>query len=173
MADIALVTKRIAAATTIAAAGALALPSLASAADYPVTFTATDNGDCTATFEIINGTSSDMNDVVYWTGDDRPTVAPPFGDDAGSTLAVTSVVEAGQATWLNDGVYANDYAPTSSSATIDFTDVAGGAAEFPVAYRMTGLEQDDYDTSLKSVTVTGCDAPLGNGSLAEFFSFGS
>ncbi|NLE81553.1 MAG: hypothetical protein GX610_18620 [Rhodococcus sp.] len=158
-------------ATAIAAAGALALPSLASAADFPVTFTATDNGDCTATFDITNTTSSDMNDVVYWTGDDRPTEAPPFGEDAGSNLAVTSVVEAGQPTWNNNSVYAKGYEPTTSSATVDFTDASVDGADVEVAYRMTGLEQDDYDTSLKSVTVTGCDAPFG--SLGELFNFGS
>ncbi|MFD4367114.1 hypothetical protein [Rhodococcus sp. NPDC058521] len=134
-----------------------------------MTFTATDNGDCTATFEIVNTTSSDMNDVVYWTGPDRPTEAPAFGKDEGSEVALTSTVEDGQPTWTGDKKYARGYAPTTATANIDFTSVAGDGDTVEVAYRMTGLERDDYDNTLKTVTVTGCAAPTSNGSLGSIF----
>lgn len=169
MANTKLVFKRIAAGTSIAAAGALALPGVASAADLPVTFTATDNGNCTATFTITNTTSSDMNKVVYWTGQDIPEVAPPFGEDDGSAVALTSTVEAGKDTWLVDGVYAKGYAATTTTADVDFSSVSVDGNDVEVAYRMTGLETDDYDTALKNVTVTGCDVPLGTGSLTDLF----
>lgn len=171
MASTKLVFKRIAAGTTIAAAGALALPGVASAEELPITFTAKDNGDCTATFSITNSTSSDMNDVVYWTGPDSPEVAPPFGEDDGSAVALTSTVEEGKDTWLIDSVYAKGYAATTATAEVDVSSASVDGNDVEVAYRMTGLETDDYDTALKNVTVTGCDVPVGTGSLTDLFGF--
>lgn len=161
-----------------AACAAAIAPSIASAASVDtsrVTFDAADNGDCTATFKVVNTTNSDINKVVFWTGADAPTEAPAFGDDEGSTLALTADAATTDgdntyASWGDGGGYHRGLEPVTSTASVDFSELAGDAASIDVAYRMTGLETDDYDQALKTVTVTGCGADDGTGGLGSLGS---
>lgn len=168
---------RIAAGASLALCAGMIVPGIASAkAALPdqVQFSATDNGDCTATFTITNKTNSDTNRVVYWTGPTAPKIAPPYADDRGSTIAVYSGVADDETTWADGGGYRDGLDPVKTSADVDFSDVANGAETVQVAYRMTGLEQDDYDTGLKTLTVTGCGGQGGFlGSLDVFGSLSS
>lgn len=158
-----------------------ALAGVASAQETdPVTFSAADNKDCTATFTVVNTTNSGMNEVVYWTGEDAPQEAPPFGEDGGSEQALLAdaafVGENGQwyAPWF-DGDHPEGYQrnldPVTTTKVVDFSDVDSVEGSVTVKYRMTGLEADDYDTALQTETVTGCDT--GTGSLGSIDVLGS
>ena len=180
--------KKIVATSAFALFAGTALTGVASAeeapAPAPVTFDAVDNKDCTATFTVVNTTNSGMNKVVYWTGEGSPKVAPDFGKDEGSKEAILAdaafVGEDGKwyAPWV-DGSHPEGYVKNlkavETTEVVDFADVAtAGKASVEAVYRMTGLEQDDYDTSLKTLTVTGCDTGAGIlGSVDVFGSLGS
>lgn len=168
---------KLAAGASLALCAGMFVPGIASAkAALPdqVDFSATDNGDCTATFTIINKTNSDTNRVVYWTGPTAPKIAPPYTDDRGSTIAVYSGVAESVTTWAEGGGYQDGLDPVTTSTDVDFSDVANGAETVHVAYRMTGLERDAYDTGLKELTVTGCGDQGGFlGSLDIFGSLSS
>ncbi|MDN5758233.1 MAG: hypothetical protein L0H59_06825 [Tomitella sp.] len=171
-------TSVLAGAGAVALASALALPGISSAAasvdPSRVTFEATNNGDCTATFTVKNTTNSSINKVVYWTGTDAPKNAPPFGDDRGATIAIV----ADPALLDADGnehpapPFTRGLEPVETTANVDLSAVANGADTVDVAYRMTGMESDDYDNNLKTVEVTGCSTPV-MGSIGSLDIFGS
>src|SRR5699024_10561319 len=152
---------KLAAGASLALCAGMFVPGIASAkAALPdqVDFSATDNGDCTATFTITNKTNSDTNRVVYWTGPTAPKIAPPYTDDRGSTIAVYSGVADSVTTWAEGGGYQDGLDPVTTSADVDFSDAADGAETVPVAYRKTGLERDASDADLTEDTANGrCD----------------
>lgn len=186
--------------------GAIITPGIASAASGSadttnIEFSAEDNGDCTATFTVVNTTNSDWARVNYWTGSSTPNSAPPFADNIGSKEALTAdpAVEDGDGTEYepysvtrSNSDYSYTYVrgldPVTTTADVDFTGVADqpqgprvSDGEVYVAYRMTNPDNKDYDTSLKTLVVTGCDTGGDNsgaegplGSLGSLFgSLGS
>lgn len=180
--------KKLALGSAFALFASTTLTGVASAAptasEDNIQFSATDNKDCTATFEVINTTNSDWAEINYWTGV-LPEQAPKFGKNEGSWQAL----KADPAFADEDG---NTYEPYSemrgqggdytyvrgleavtTTKVIDLSDrSADENGNVEAAYRMTNPDNKDYDQSLKNVTVTGCgESALG--SLGSVDVFGS
>lgn len=188
----------LAGAGAVALAGAVIAPGAASAASQGpdnIKFSAVDNGNCTATFTIVNSVNigGEWAKVNYWVGANAPESAPAYGDNrdsAGSVKADPAVKDA-------DGTAVEPYRaggyrfglPTVETAEkVDFSQYAdqpqgprAGDGEVNISYRFTGVDTKDYDNRLKKLIVTGCDGAddnsgdtnEGGGSLGSLDVFGS
>lgn len=175
----------IAASTALAATTILGGAGIAQAEEKAVTFSASSNGDCTAEFTATNKTNSDKNVVHYWTGDDVPDTAPEYGENDDADLAITADAAS---TDENGDLYApyseadetehqsryvTGLTAVKTTAHVDFSDEVAEDGVVTVAYRMTGVERDDYNNELKTLDVTGCGGGGFLGSLDVFGSLGS
>lgn len=176
-----LASSALASATILGGAG---IASAQEASPDNITFSATDNGDCTATFEVVNTTNSDWAEVHYWTGDDVPAEAPAFEQNEGAELAIAADAafrdengdwyapysETRGNTDIKQKTYVRGLEPVTTTADVDFSDEAAEDGVVSVGYRMTNPDTKDYDLSLKTLDVTGCG---GGGFLGSLDVFGS
>lgn len=145
----------------------------------PIEFSAADNKDCTATFTVVNTTNSDWAEINYWTGV-LPTEAPAFGKNEGSEQALkanpafedadgNTVTPYSERRNKTTPVYVRGLEPVTSTKVVDFSEKVHTEGAVEVRYRMTNPDTKDYDTSLKSLTVTGCGESEAEGSLDNIF----
>ena len=174
-------------ASAIPLAMGLAAPGVAAADDFPTTFTAADNGDCTATFTIENKVNigGDWAKINYWVGVNAPERAPEFGDNRGSDGSVkadpASINTNGDTVEpYRAGGYHNDLDQVDTVETVDFSEYAelpqnarAGEGEVNISYRFTGVDTKDYDNGLKKLIITGCDDDDALGSIGSIDVFGS
>lgn len=175
------IARRIAVGSAFALFASTALAGVASAqasADN-IKFSATDNKNCTATFEVVNTTNSDWAEINYWTGV-LPTEAPAFGKNEGSEQALkanpafedadgNTVTPYSERRNKTTPVYVRGLKAVTSTKVVDFSEKAHTEGAVEVRYRMTSPDNKDYDTSLKDLTVTGCGEPEADGSLDDIF----
>lgn len=185
-------TSMLAGAGAVALAAGVVAPGIAGASTGQgpsnITFAATDNGDCTATFTITNHVNigGDWAKVNYWVGADAPERAPDFGDNRGSDGAVMADpafenADGDEFEPYRDGGYHWGLESVETEETVDFSEYASepqgpraGEGEVNIAYRFTGVDTKDYDNSLEKLIVTGCDTGSGaTGSLGSLDLFGS
>ena len=160
------------------ASTALAGVASAQASADNIKFSATDNKNCTATFEVVNTTNSDWAEINYWTGV-LPKEAPAFGKNEGSEQALKanpafkatdgSTVKPYSELRGTAGSYVRGLEAVTSTKVVDFSEKVHTEGAVKVAYRMTNPDTKDYDTSLQTVTVTGCGESEAEGSLDNIF----
>lgn len=171
--------KKVAVGSAFALFASTTLTGVASAQEVAtdrITFNATDNKDCTATFDVTNTTNSGMNEVLYWTGEAEPDAPQVALLAAAAFVGADANANTGHwyAPWFDNDHpegYHKNLEPVESAEVVDFSDVDSDAGSVAVNYRMTGLEDNDYDTTVQTLTVTGCDT--GTGSLGSIDVLGS